>query len=256
MARENRSVTNLAGKRAVITGSSRGIGKAIALELAAAGAGVVVHGGHDEEALQQAAREIEQRGVECTAVVADLSTVAGCERLTASACGSGVPDIWVNNAGVDVLTGPAEAWDFQRKLAALLEVDVCATVHLTRAVGARMKERGEGVILNIGWDQADVGMSGDSGEMFAATKGAVMAFTRSAAKSLAPEVRVNCIAPGWIRTAWGEHASDYWQDRAVNESLLQRWGTAEDIASTAHFLVSAGAAFITGQVLHVNGGDA
>ena len=249
-------MTNLAGKRAVITGSSRGIGKAIALEFAAAGADVVVHGGHDEDALQHTAREVEQCGAECMAVAADLSTAAGRDLLAAAACDPGVPDIWVNNAGVDVLTGPANDWEFERKLAALLEVDVCATISLTRTVGARMKQRGEGAILNIGWDQADVGMSGDSGEMFAATKGAVMAFTRSAAKSLAPEVRVNCIAPGWIRTAWGEVASDYWQDRAVSESLLKRWGTPEDIASTACFLVSPGAAFITGQIWHVNGGDA
>ena len=77
-----------------------------------------------------------------------------------------------------------------------------------------MKARGRGAIINIGWDQAEQGMAGDSGEMFAAIKGAVMAFTRSLAQSLAPQVRVNCLAPGWIETAWGEQASDYWQERA------------------------------------------
>ena len=109
-------------------------------------------------------------------------------------------------------------------------------------------------ILNMGWDQADVGMGGDSGEMFAAVKGAVMAFTRSLARSLAPHVRVNCLAPGWIRTAWSETASDYWQRRARRESLLQRWGTPEDVAATARFLVSPAASFITGEVIAVNGG--
>ncbi|MDC0936840.1 SDR family oxidoreductase [Pirellulales bacterium] len=246
----------LAGKRAVVTGSSRGIGKAIAAELAAAGARVVVHGGHDAAAIEQTAREIAKLGDACTHVVADLSIKSGRDDLVARVCETDPPDIWVNNAGVDVLTGPATDWDFDRKLAALWEVDVCATMALTRAVGEQMKERGEGTILNIGWDQADVGMGGDSGEMFAATKGAVMAFTRSAAKSLAPEVRVNCIAPGWIRTAWGEEASEYWQKRAVGEALLQCWGTPADVAATALFLVSPGAAFITGQILHVNGGDA
>ena len=109
-----------------------------------------------------------------------------------------------------------------------------------------MKQRGSGSILNIGWDQAATGMEGDSGEMFATTKGAVMAFTLSLAKSLAPEVRVNCIAPGWIKTDWGEEASDYWQQRAIGESLLQRWGTPEDIAKAARFLASDEATFING----------
>ena len=103
-----------------------------------------------------------------------------------------------------------------------------------------MKARGAGVIVNIGWDQAEHGMAGDSGEMFAATKGAVMAFTKSLARSLAPEVRVNCLAPGWIKTAWGEQASEYWQERASGESLLGRWGTPEDVAARGAFPGLAG----------------
>ena len=90
--------------------------------------------------------------------------------------------------------------------------------------------------------------------MFAAIKGGVMAFTRSLAKSLAPEVRVNCLAPGWIQTAWGEQASEYWQKRAKSESLMGRWGTPQDVAQVARFLVSPAASFITGQVLEINGG--
>jgi 3-oxoacyl-[acyl-carrier protein] reductase len=97
-------------------------------------------------------------------------------------------------------------------------------------------------------------MEGDSGELFAATKGAVMAFTRSLALSLAPAVRVNAVAPGWIRTAWGETASSAWQERAVRETPLARWGTPEDVARACRFLVSPEAAFLTGQVVRVNGG--
>jgi len=133
-------------------------------------------------------------------------------------------------------------------------VDVAGAIEASRAVGQRMKQRGRGVILNIGWDQAEFGMDGDSGEMFAAAKGAVMAFTRSLAKSLAPAVRVNCIAPGWIKTAWGASASEYWQQRAKRESLSGRWGTSEDVARVARFLASPAADFINATTIPVNGG--
>jgi hypothetical protein len=115
--------------------------------------------------------------------------------------------------------------------------------------GKHQTDPSEYVILNIGWDQAEIGMAGDSGEMFAATKGAIMAFTRSLARSLAPRVRVNCLAPGWIRTAWGDQASEYWQRRAVQESLLERWGEPADVARMARFLASSDASFITGQIM-------
>lgn len=117
-----------------------------------------------------------------------------------------------------------------------------------------MVERGSGVILNIGWDGAERGMAGETAELFAAAKGAVMAFTRSLAQSLAPPVRVNCLALGWIKTAWGESTSEYWQQRARRESLVGRWGEPSDVAQAARFLVSPAAAFITGQVIPVNGG--
>jgi NAD(P)-dependent dehydrogenase (short-subunit alcohol dehydrogenase family) len=117
-----------------------------------------------------------------------------------------------------------------------------------------MKREGSGVILNMGWDQAETGMEGDSGELFAAVKGAVMAFTRSLALSLAPEVRVNCLAPGWIRTAWGAGASERWQQRVRRETPLGRWGEPEDVAAATRWLASPAASYITGQVIRVNGG--
>jgi NAD(P)-dependent dehydrogenase (short-subunit alcohol dehydrogenase family) len=97
-------------------------------------------------------------------------------------------------------------------------------------------------------------MEGDSGQMFGATKAAVMAFSKSLAVSLAPQVRVNCLAPGWIRTAWGEGASAQWQERVQRETPLRRWGTPADVAAAARWLVSPSAAFITGQVVRINGG--
>ncbi len=245
----------LIGCRAVVTGSTSGIGRAIALELGRAGASVVVHGRSSARA-EEVCEAIRQLKQNAEPVVSDVSDPVDWDALVERVWASAPIDIWVNNAGADVLTGEAAEWTFQQKLDELWRVDVSATIGLSRAVGHKMKQRGRGAIINIGWDQATLGMAGDSGEMFAAAKGGIMAFTRSLAKSLAPAVRVNCIAPGWIRTAWGKTASEYWQDRARRESLLSRWGEPEDIAQAARFLASPAASFITGQVLDVNGGRA
>ena len=251
----DRSAAELDGLTAVVTGSSSGIGKAIVLELAAAGAACVVHANRSKDKAEAVAAEIRQSGPEAIVLQGDVSKDDDRRRLVEQAAEwRGTPYIWVNNAGADVLTGEAASWSFEKKLERLWEVDVVGTMALSRAVGAAMKASGRGVIINIGWDQAEQGMAGDSGELFAATKGAVMAFTKSLSQSLAPEVRVNCVAPGWIKTSWGEGASEYWQKRAREESLVGRWGVPEDIASAIRFLASPAASFITGQTLLVNGG--
>ena len=245
----------LAGWTAVVTGSSSGIGRAIALELAAAGAHCFIHARQNESAALAVADEVRNQGVEAEVALVDLSEDEGPDNLVRRAWKwRGEVDIWINNAGADTLTGDAGQWPFEKKLEQLWRVDVLAAVRLSRLAGARMKQRGKGAILNLGWDQASTGMAGDSGELFATVKGAVMAFSKSLAQSLAPEVRVNCLAPGWIKTSWGERASEVWQERAREESLVGRWGTPEDIARAARFLVSPAAAFITGQVVDVNGG--
>ncbi|MDA7980568.1 MAG: SDR family oxidoreductase [Pirellulales bacterium] len=244
----------LSGLRALVTGASSGIGRAIALELARGGANVLVHARSSETALNEVAEEIRALGRQADVFLADLADVQQQDALVAWAWADAPVDIWVNNAGVDVLTGAAAKMAFDEKLASLWAVDVTATTRISRSVGERMRSRGSGVILNQGWDQAATGMAGDSGELFAAAKGAVMAFSLSLARSLAPHVRVNCLAPGWIKTAWGKEASESWQARAQRESLLGRWGTPEDVAHVARFLASPAASFINGQVVPVNGG--
>jgi 2-amino-4-hydroxy-6-hydroxymethyldihydropteridine diphosphokinase len=243
----------LTGQRAVVTGSTSGIGKAIALELATAGADLIVHG-RRQNAAQEVAQQIKGHQVGCQVLLADLRSSKECDTLVAAAWEQGPVHIWINSAGADTLTGAAAHWPFDRKLKELLDVDVTATLLLSREAGRRMKEQGHGVILNMGWDQAETGMEGDSGQLFGAAKAAVMAFSKSLALTLAPEVRVNCLAPGWIRTAWGEKASAVWQERVRRETPLGRWGTPEDVARAARWLVSPAAAFITGQVIRINGG--
>ncbi len=243
------------GVRVLVTGSTSGIGRATAEAFAAAGADVLVHGRRADTA-DAVAGQLRAFGGDCRAVVADLTDPAACDRLATEAwdvVGGGL-GVLVCNAGVDTLTGNAAKWPFERKLQELLAVDLGATIRLSRAVGERMKARGYGSILTVGWDQAETGMDGDSGQLFAAVKGAVMCFTRSLALTLAPQVRVNCLAPGWVRTAWGETASAVWQDRVRRETPLGVWGLPEDVAAAAVWLSSPAAGFITGQTLRVNGG--
>lgn len=234
----------------MVTGASSGIGQAIALTLAAAGAKLSLHARSSGEALQQVADEAGGAATH----LKDLGQPGAGQELVAAAWRSSPVDIWVHNAGADVLTGDNAELPFDAKLDLLWRVDVRGTIDACRAVGGRMRERGRGVILTIGWDQAEVGMEGDPGEMFGATKGAVMAFSKALAKSLAPRVRVNCLAPGWIKTKWGDDAPDYWRQRAEREALVGRWGEPADVAAAACFLASPAASFITGCVLPVNGG--
>jgi 2-amino-4-hydroxy-6-hydroxymethyldihydropteridine diphosphokinase len=245
----------LTGLRALVTGSTSGIGRAIALELARGGADVIIHGRRSRAEGEDTVGTVRRLGRRAHLLLADLADPAACDRLAADAWDlwDGL-DVFVQNAGADVVTGEAADWSFDRKWDALVAVDVTATVRLCRAVGDRMKAGRGGVILTVGWDQAETGFTGESGLLFAPAKGAVMAFTRSLARTLAPRVRVNCLAPGWIKTAWGETASERWQQRVAAETPLGRWGLPEDVASAARWLASPGAAFISGQVIRVNGG--
>jgi 3-oxoacyl-[acyl-carrier protein] reductase len=238
-----------------VTGASSGIGRAIALEFARAGADVVVNCRTTREQAESTAEEIRAIGVQAAVVMGDVADKPNTSILVQKAWDVfEAMDIWVNNAGVDLLTGPDTSLSYDEKLQRLWDVDVRGTIMLSKIVGHRMSTSGQGTILNIGWDQADRGMEGDSGELFSTAKNAIMGFTRSLALSLAPKVRVNCIAPGWIRTAWGEQAGDVWQERVRRETPLNRWGTPEDIAALARFLVSSEASYITGQVINANGG--
>lgn len=252
----NSHAAPLAGLTAAVTGASSGIGRAIAVEFASRGADLALFARANADGLQQTADLVAAQGRQYIKLLIDFTDPAACQRAVDKSWSWRPIDIWVQNAGADVLTGPAAELTFAEKLDRLYQTDVRGGMLVCREAGARMKQRGAGVILTTGWDQAETGMGGDSGEMFAATKGAVIAFTRSLAKSLAPEVRVNCLAPGWIQTKWGDSAPAYWQDRARREALVGRWGTPEDVAQAAAYLAAPGAGFVTGQVLNVNGGFA
>lgn len=246
---------NLRGCRTAVLGSTSGIGKAVAIALAEAGADVLIHGRRSVRSAEEVAQQVRRLGGRSDVVMADLADRDAGDRLVDRAWSTwGGLDAWLHLAGADTLTGAGGRLPFDAKLDLLWNVDVAATVRLCRRVGRLMKQAGGGSIVTMGWDQAETGMEGDSGELFAAAKGAIMAFTRSLSLSLAPAVRVNVIAPGWIKTEWGEGASRAWQERVLRETPMNRWGTPEDVARVACFLVGPAAGFITGQVVRVNGG--
>ena len=248
----------LENQTAVVTGASSGIGNAIATTFAKLGANLIIHANTNQAGLEATAAEVREFGRDVTLLYADLTSAAAQVSLVEQAfLVAEQINIWVNNAGRDVLTGDAADWSFEQKLAALWELDVQGTIGICRRLSKPMISVGKqanAVILNMGWDQAAVGQSGDSGQLFGSTKSAVIGFSHSLARELAPHVRVNCLAPGWIQTAWGNSAPANWDKRAKAESLMGRWGTPQDVANVAVHLAAPTASFITGQTISINGG--
>jgi 3-oxoacyl-[acyl-carrier protein] reductase len=247
---------------AVVTGSSSGIGRATAIAFAQRNAFVQLHGKSNLAGLCDSVNlttSSTEAGATCIAHVVDLTCSDSAHAMLECAFAQfGYVDAWINAAGSDVLTGDARQLSFSQKLDSLWSLDVAATMRLSRWVAQRMQCQPERPqlpsIVHIGWDQSEHGMEGDSGQYFCAVKAAITAFSKSLAKTFTPHVRVNCVAPGWIQTEWGSQVSSSWQARAIGESMLNRWGTPQDVASAIVALCSKELEFINGQTLAVNGG--
>jgi len=258
-----RSILPLAKTRVVVTGASSGIGRAVAIFAASSGAeSIVVHCHRNRAGADQTADEM--RASDCTPQVLSCDLADASERANfVDRCFTTLTtiDAWIHCAGADVLTGEAADWSFDEKLRHLIDVDLIGSIATGRLVGSRLRDQASAdprrfpaSMVFIGWDQATCGMEGDAGQMFGPIKAGVEAFAKSLAQDLAPTVRVNTIAPGWIQTEWGKTTSGYWNDRALNQSLMHRWGTPQDVAAAAIFLATPTNDFITGQTLDLNGG--
>lgn len=246
----------LAGKVAVVTGASTGIGRAVARLFALHGARVVLNYRTSRLDTESLADEIHRSGGTAVIAQADVSRPDDISKLVEAAKNVyGRIDIWANIAGADILTGTGATLPDRGKLARLIATDLLGTIECCWQIVPVMQAQGSGVILNMSWDLAQHGMEGRNPEMFAAIKSGIAAYSKCLARSVAPTIRVNCLAPGWIETEFAQESMRPEAYKAVvDETPLRRFGTPEDVAWAALFLVSDEAAFITGQVFNINGG--
>ena len=241
----------LQDKVALVTGATRGIGRGVALALAAQGAHLIVVGTGAEKAAAFAA-ELEQAGTQALGVGADVSVAADVERLIDNAKERfGRVDILVNNAGITrdglMLRMKDEDWD------SVLDINLKGAFLCTRAVARLMTRQRSGRIINI---SSVVGQMGNAGQAnYCASKAGLHGLTKSNARELAKrQITVNAVAPGFILTDMTEALSEQQRNELTTQVPLERLGHVDDIAATVVFLASDQAGYITGQVIGVNGG--
>lgn len=243
---------NMQGKTAVITGASRGIGKAIAIKLAELGANIVINYRSSSSSIEELIKEIEALGSKVIAVQGDVSIFSDAENIMKKALEAfGKIDILVNNAGItrDGLILRMKEEDFDK----VVEVNLKGAFNCIRHVTPIMIKQKSGKIINI---SSVVGVTGNSGQLnYAAAKAGIIGMTKSAARELASRgINVNAVAPGFIKTDMTDVLSDKVKESTLNGIPLKRFGDTQDIAKVVIFLASSCSDYITGQVLNVDGG--
>lgn len=239
-------------KVALITGATRGIGKQIAITLAKEGYHIALNYRKENEDLENTIKEIEENKVTCFGVKGDVSSFEDCEELAKQVIEKfGKIDVLVNNAGItkDMLLMRMKKEDFEQ----VIDVNLIGTFNVTKNVISHMLKARSGRIINI---SSVVGVSGNAGQTnYSASKAGMIGFTKSLAKEVASRgILVNAVAPGFIETSMTEVLKDEVKEEIAKSIPLKRMGTSEDVANVVKFLASEDSCYVTGQVLHVDGG--
>ena len=242
----------LAGKVALVTGGSRGIGKQIALELAAQGAKVVVNYAGSEQKAKEVVESIRAAGQEAIAIQADIADQDDVKSLIDETVQTfGAIDILVNNAGITrdnlLIRMKDDEWDD------VLNTNLKGVFLCIKAAARPMMKQRSGKIINIA---SIVGVSGNAGQAnYVAAKAGVIGLTKTAAKELASRnIHVNAVAPGFISTDMTDELSDEVKTEMLKQIPLARFGAPSDVAKMVVFLASEDSAYMTGQTLHIDGG--
>lgn len=240
------------GKVALITGATRGIGKQIALTLANEGYDIALNYRKEDENLINTKKEIEEKNVKCLAVKGDISNFEDTEKFVKEVIEEyGKIDVLVNNAGItkDMLLVRMKKEDFE----SVIDVNLVGTFNVTKNVISYMMKARSGRIINI---SSVVGVAGNSGQTnYSASKAGIIGFTKSLAKEVASRnILVNAIAPGFIETNMTDVLKDEVKEEIAKNIPLKRMGNTQDVANVVKFLASEDSAYITGQVINVDGG--
>lgn len=244
--------SGLAGKSVIVTGGSRGIGRAIVEAFAAEGAAVTFLFRTDHAAAQEVIEQAASRGQSVFGEQADVRDPGACaaavERVVAR---TGHIDVLVNNSGV--IRDNLLPWLEPGDVSEVLETNIAGVFNISRAVAPHMITQRSGKIINISSVAAE--MAGRGQTNYAASKGAINAFTRALAVELAPrKINVNAVAPGLIETTMSQRIRDAAGDQALTRILLRRYGQPAEVAYAVVFLASRFADYITGQIIYVDGG--
>ncbi|MCB2290403.1 3-oxoacyl-[acyl-carrier-protein] reductase [Clostridium sp. CS001] len=242
----------LKGKTAVITGASRGIGRAIAIKLAKLGVNIVVNYRNSYEAVQEVVKEIQDLGASALAVQCDISSYSDVENMMKKSVEEfGTIDILVNNAGItkDGLLMRMKEEDFD----SVIDINLKGAFNCTRHVSSIMLKQRSGRIINI---SSVSGLTGNAGQVnYSSAKAGILGMTKAVARELASRnVTCNAVAPGYIQTDMTDGLSEKVKDTIMSTIPLKRLGMPEDVANAVAFLASEEASYITGQVINVDGG--
>ncbi|PSL51157.1 3-oxoacyl-[acyl-carrier-protein] reductase [Salsuginibacillus halophilus] len=244
----------LSGKNALVTGASRGIGRAIAVELAKSGANVVINFAGSRDKAEETKAACEAEGAETLLVQADVAKEEEVKRLFKEAAEAfGTLDIVVNNAGITrdnlVMRMKEEDWD------AVMDTNLKGTFNVAKTAARPMMKNRGGTIINIA---SVVGVLGNAGQAnYVAAKSGVIGLTKSLAREFAPRgIRVNAVAPGFIATDMTDELGEDVKEELLKQIPLAELGAPEQVARTVRFLASEDSSYMTGQTLHVDGGMA